>query len=71
MPILADILMNPAFPEEMIQLGKLRQRSAISRRNDSAGGVASREFGKLIYGADSPYARSAEYATIDSITREI
>ena len=38
--------------------------------NDSAGGVASREFGKLIYGADSPYARSAEYATIDSITRE-
>ncbi len=70
LPILADILMNPAFPEEMIQLGKLRQRSAISRRNDSAGGVASREFGKLIYGADSPYARSAEYATIDSITRE-
>ena len=68
--ILADILMNPAFPEEMIQLGKLRQRSAISRRNDSVNRLASREFGKLIYGADSPYARSAEYATIDSITRE-
>ena len=70
LPILADILMNPAFPEEMIQLGKLRQRSAISRRNDSVSGLASREFGKLIYGSDSPYARSAEYATIDSITRE-
>jgi predicted Zn-dependent peptidase len=70
LPILADILMNPAFPEEMIQLGKLRQRSAISRRNDNVSGIASREFGKLIYGADSPYARSAEYATIDSITRE-
>ena len=68
--ILADILMNPAFPEEMIQLGKLRQRSAISRRNDSVNRLASREFGKLIYGSDSPYARSAEYATIDSITRE-
>ena len=68
--ILADILMNPAFPEEMIQLGKLRQRSAISRRNDSVNRLASREFGKLIYGSDSPYARSSEYATIDSITRE-
>ena len=70
LPILADILMNPAFPEEMIQLGKLRQRSAISRRNDSVNRLASREFGKLIYGSDSPYARSAEYASIDSITRE-
>ena len=70
LPILADILMNPAFPEEMIQLGKLRRRSAISRRNDSVSGLASREFSKLIYGADSPYARSVEYATIDSITRE-
>ena len=70
LPILADILMNPAFPEEMIQLGKLRRRSAISRRNDSVSALASREFSKLIYGADSPYARSVEYATIDSITRE-
>ena len=70
LPILADILMNPAFPEEMIQLGKLRRLSAISRRNDSVSALASREFSKLIYGADSPYARSVEYATIDSITRE-
>ena len=70
LPILADILMNPAFPEKMIQLGRLRRRSAISRRNDSVSALASREFSKLIYGADSPYARSVEYATIDSITRE-
>lgn len=68
--ILVDILINPAFREEMIELAKVGMRTAISRRNDSADQVASREFSKLIYGPESPYARSVEYATIDSITRE-
>lgn len=68
--ILADILMNPAFPEEMIQLSKVRRRTNISRRNDSVRSIASREFVKVIYGPDSVYARTSEYATIDSITRD-
>ncbi|MDA2932924.1 insulinase family protein [Acidobacteria bacterium AH-259-D05] len=68
--VLADILMNPAFPEEKIQLAKLQRRSGISRRNDSANRIASREFRKLIYGPDSVYARHTEYATIDNITRD-
>jgi len=68
--ILSDILMDPAFPEEKIRLAKIEERSAVARRNDSAGGIARREFKKLIYGKDSPYARHTEYATIDSISRE-
>ena len=66
--VLADILMNPGFPEEKIQLAKIGERSAIARRNDSVGSIASREFRKLIYGAKSPYARHAEYETIDNIS---
>ena len=68
--ILADILMNPAFREDKIELEKVQHRSAIARRNDNPGGITSREFGKLIYGADSPYARTTEYDTINSITRD-
>ncbi|MDA2923787.1 insulinase family protein [Acidobacteria bacterium AH-259-L09] len=67
--ILADILRNPAFPEEKIQLAKIQRRSAIARRNDDADAIAGREFVKLIYGPDSVYARHTEYATIDRITR--
>jgi zinc protease len=68
--ILADVLMNPAFREDKIELAKINARTGIARRNDNPGGIASREFTKLIYGPDSVYARHAEYATIDSITRD-
>ena len=68
--ILADILMNPAFREDKIELEKVQHRSGIARRNDNPGGITRREFSKLIYGADSPYARTTEYDTINSITRD-
>ena len=68
--ILADVLMNPAFREDKIELEKVQHRSAIARRNDDPGSITSREFGKLIYGADSPYARTTEYDTINGITRD-
>ena len=68
--IFADILMNPVFNEEKIELAKVQARSGISRRNDNVRQITNREFNKLIYGADSPYARTMEYATVDAITRE-
>ena len=68
--ILADVLMNPAFREDKIELDKVQHRSAIARRNDDASDITSREFRKLVYGPESPYARTTEYATIDSITRD-
>ena len=68
--ILADVLMNPAFREDKIELAKVQHRSAISRRNDDAQSIAAIEFPKLIHGADSPYARTTEYDTINSITRD-
>ena len=68
--ILADILMNPAFREDKIELEKVQHRSGIARRNDNPGGITRREFSKLIYGVDSPYARTTEYDTINSITRD-
>jgi len=68
--ILADVLMNPAFREDKIQLEKILHRSLIARRNDNVGAIAAREFDKLIYGPDSVYARHTEYATIDNISRD-
>jgi len=68
--ILADLLINPAFPEEKINLAKIEAKSSISRRNDNVGMIANREFKKLIYGPEHPYARTPEYATIDAITRD-
>jgi len=68
--VLADILMDPKFEQDKIDLAKVEQKSGISRRNDFVGQIASREFDKQIYGAQSPYARTTEYYTIDNIKRE-
>ncbi len=68
--ILAEVLRNPKFEEDKIDLAKVQERSSISRRNDDPQAIAFREFKKVIYGADSPYARTTEYATIDAITRD-
>lgn len=68
--ILADLLQSPAFPDDKIELAKVQQRTGIARRNDNVSQIAGREFAKLLYGAENPYARHTEYATIAAITRD-
>ncbi|HKL88011.1 MAG TPA: pitrilysin family protein, partial [Salinibacter sp.] len=69
-PVFAEVLQDPAFAQEKVQQAKSQQKSAISRRNDNARQIASREFDKVLYGEDSPYARTPEYYTIDRIKRQ-
>ncbi len=68
--LLADILMNPAFPEDKIDLAKASQKGGISRRNDDPMSIARREVRKAVYGDDHLLARYPEYETIASITRD-
>jgi zinc protease len=68
--LFAEVLREPAFAQEKLDLIKTQVRGSIARRNDDPDDIASREFKKLIYGEDSPYARTVEYANLDQITRE-
>ena len=68
--IFTDFLANPLFPEQRLELERMRQLTAISRRNENPGPVANREFRKLVYGGESVYARTAEMATLQRITRD-
>lgn len=68
--VLADVLRYPVFEQDKLDLAKTEQKAGIARRNDDPFEVNNREFRKLIYGAESPYARHTEYASIDAITRE-
>jgi len=70
LPIFIDLLKNPAFPEEKLELAKTQAKSGISRRNDNPGQIANREFDNLIYGENSVYSRTTEYETINNITRK-
>ena len=49
-------------------LAKRQMDTGISRRNDDASDIATREAVKLVYGPTNPYARQAEYATVDAVT---
>jgi len=68
--IFADVLRNPEFRQDKLDLSKDSSHNDIARRNDNASGIAQRESTKLGYGPQNPYAREAEYATIDAITRQ-
>jgi len=64
-----DLLRNPEFREEKIELAKTQLRTGISRRNDNAAAIADREALRVGYGRDSVYARVPEYATVSAVTR--
>jgi len=67
--LFAEVLRQPTFPQDKLDLAKTQWQGSIARRNDEPGGIANREFNKLIYGEDSPYARTVEYATLNAISR--
>lgn len=66
----ADVLREPAFEEAKVAQAKNQQKSVISRRNDDPQQIAFREFDEIVYGPESPYARTPEYYTIDRIERQ-
>jgi zinc protease len=68
--LLADILRNPKFPDDKIELAKIAERNTIARRNDDPSPIAFREFDRIIYGKDTPYGHITEYKTIKSISRD-
>jgi predicted Zn-dependent peptidase len=67
--IFKDVIVEPEFRQDKIDLAKSEMRSSISRRNDDAHGIADREFAAIVYGKDTPYGWDAEYYTVDRIAR--
>jgi len=65
-----DVLQNPEFRADKIEIAQKGEDDGISRRNDEVSEIAHREAVKLAYGLNNPYARQPEYATIAAITRQ-
>jgi len=63
-----DLLLHPQFSAEKLQLAQQQEATGIVRRNDDEGQIAQRESAKLVYGANSPYTRQPELATIGAVT---
>ena len=65
-----DVLQNPEFRADKIDIARKAMQDAISRRNDEIGEIAHREAVRLAYGPDNPYARIPEYSTVAAIDRQ-
>lgn len=65
-----DLLHNPEFRADKLELSKQQMYAVISRRNDSVNSIVARESAIITYGKDNPYARVPEYATVAAVTRE-
>jgi len=65
-----DVLRYPAFEPEKLAIAKNKVMASIARQNDDPDAILGREFSKLVYGKNSPYARTPTYTTIGSITRD-
>jgi zinc protease len=68
--VFEDLLKNPEFRADKIEIAQKGMYDSISRRNDDPGQIAAREAAILVYGANNPYARVAEYRTVAAITRQ-
>jgi zinc protease len=68
--VFVDLLREPEFREDKIVLAKNQVNTSIARRNDDIFEIAGREATKLVYGANSPYARVPEYATGGAVSRD-
>ncbi|MCP4270487.1 MAG: insulinase family protein, partial [Gammaproteobacteria bacterium] len=70
--VFADVLMNPAFPEDMIRKEKDEILESIRRENDTPKKIIFREFRRVMYKSDHPYSRKiiGYKDTVENITRD-
>ncbi|KAK3257245.1 hypothetical protein CYMTET_33660 [Cymbomonas tetramitiformis] len=58
----AEVVRQPAFPSDKLELTRARLLNALEHRNDDISGIPRRELLKVVYGKDSVYARTPTVA---------
>lgn len=68
--VFADVLRRPAFAADRVDIALTAERSSVARQNDNPQQILFREIQELVYGEDSPYARTPTYASLAAIDRD-
>lgn len=69
-PVFVEILKEPTFPEDRLDIALQQMRGAVARRNDRPQQAAEREAERAWYGRDDSRVRIPEYADLDRIQRD-
>jgi len=68
--ILADMLVNPAFPAEALERLRAQRLVALTQAKDQPGSIASRVFPKILYGPAHPFGQNVTEESLKAITRD-
>jgi predicted Zn-dependent peptidase len=68
--VLEAVLRRPQFAPEKIEVARQAMLEGLRRQNDEPSPIARRELKKIIYGPDSPWARTPTPETLKAITRQ-
>jgi predicted Zn-dependent peptidase len=66
---LADIVINPTFPEDELEQERKRVKTALEFELSSPEAMADRHFNSVVYG-HHPYAVAPTVETVEAVTRE-
>ena len=66
--LLADMLLNPAFTQEELDLNKTQQKSGLQYINDDAAAISGRMASALTYGKGFPSGEVETEESIDNVT---
>jgi len=64
-----EVLTQPGFRQDRIDLVRAQMRNAIARRNEDPAVIVRRELSSVVYGKDNAYGWIPQYATVGRITR--
>ena len=67
----ADVLISPAFPEEILAVVKANLAQQAAQQAKSPRFVAETSFRRLLYGANHPMARAMSPAGVQALTRQV
>lgn len=68
--VFADVLRRPALDAGKLEVARSQALAGLARSNDEPFGVLMREERRLVYGADSPFARTPTFAGLRAISRD-
>jgi zinc protease len=68
--LMADMLLNPAFPADALQRRRGVMLVNITQQKDQPNAIAQNVFSKVVYGDEHPYGRVANEKTVNAVTRD-
>jgi zinc protease len=68
--LMADILLNPAFPADALERRKGQMLVGLTTAKDQPNSIASNVFSKVVYGDNHPYGRVTTDKTVGAVSRD-